>query len=240
LEIHSFGVQGLRDYLSQGFKVINKTGKFLLGLGLVENAYDETMAVQAMTRDEVLKEEPKLLKLAFANMPYLPVDDIDLLILQRQGKDISGTGMDPNIIGRIKIAEVPEPASPRIKSIVVTDITEGSHGNAVGVGFADVITQRLYDKIDIRATWENVVTSTFLERGKIPLVARNAEEACGAAARTIRPFTPESARVVYVKDTLHLSTAYVSPAVFQEIKDSVEVLSDYRNILDDQGELVEI
>ncbi len=100
-------------------------------------------------------------------MPSLPVDKIDVLIVDEMGKDISGAGMDTNIIGRIYIDGEEEPEKPKITRIVVTDLTEKTHGNAIGIGLADLITRRLFSKIDFNATYQNAITSTFLHRGKI-------------------------------------------------------------------------
>lgn len=98
-----------------------------------------------------------------------------MLVVDRTGKDISGTGMDPNIIGRLKIKGQPEPPVPEIRYIVPGDLTPASHGNALGMGLADIITRRFYEKIDFNATYENVLTSTFLERGHLPIVAEDIE-----------------------------------------------------------------
>ncbi|MCK5072715.1 MAG: hypothetical protein KAQ98_04760 [Bacteriovoracaceae bacterium] len=240
LEIHSFGVCGLKNHMPNAAKVIMESGKIIMGLALVENSFDETAVVKALSADEILSYEPSLLQIARKNMPCLPSNEIDLLVVKNQGKDISGTGMDPNIIGRMKIRDVPEPTSPCIKSIIVTDITDGSHGNAVGVGFADVITKKLFDKIDFQATYENVITSTFLERGKIPIVADNPQKACETAIRSLGEFDPDKIRIVYIKDTLHLSEIYVSKAVYEDIKDEVTTISDYAEIFTKSGELINI
>ena len=106
------------------------------------NAYDDTMLVNALKANEFFEKEPLLLDIARKNMSSLPVDDIDILIIDQMGKDISGCGIDPNIIGRIKIIGQEEPDKPTIKAIAVLDLTDGSHGNAIGMGLADVITKK--------------------------------------------------------------------------------------------------
>lgn len=237
LEIHRFGINGLRDLLPATAQKIFSTGKIILGLGIVENACDETAIIRALRPENILNEEPKLLEYAKKNMPSFPVDNIDVLIVDRLGKDISGTGLDPNIIGRMGIRDLKDLEKPRIKSIIVTDITSASHGNALGVGFADVITEKLYGKIDFSATYENVVTSTFLERGKIPVIAKNARKAFEIVLRTSGPLLAGKERVIRIRDTLNLEYMYVSEAILDEIKGTVTVYGNFENIFKKNGEL---
>jgi hypothetical protein len=226
LEIHTSGVYGLRHLIPWTAAQILGTGKVRFGLALVENAYDETMLVRGLGAEVIMAEEPALLDVARANMPSLPVDDIDVLLIDRMGKDISGSGIDPNIIGRNYIRGEPEPERPRIKAITIHDLTDGSHGNAVGLGLADVIARRLFDKIDLDATNQNTVTSSFLIRGKIPAIAPDDATAYAWALRSCGRLDAEQVRVVRVRDTLHLSEAWVSPAVLSELagRDDIEVL----------------
>jgi hypothetical protein len=223
MEIHSWGVYGLRHLIPWTAEQILATGKIRFGLALVENAYDETMQVKSLAADEIMREEPALLDLARANMPQIPVDAVDVLMIDRMGKDISGAGLDPNIIGRNLIRDEPEPERPRIKAITIHDLTEASHGNAVGMGLADVISRRLFDKIDLQATNENTVTSSFLLRGKIPVVAPDDATAYAYALRSCGSMGEAGPRVLRIRDTLHLSELYVSAAVLAEIRDHAEI-----------------
>jgi hypothetical protein len=240
LEIHGFGVYGLRELIPPTARQILATGKILAGVAIVENAYDETMIIKVLPADEIMAEEPQLLDVARANMPKLPVDQVDVLIVDRMGKNISGAGLDTNIIGRMKILGQVEPDSPQIKSIVVGDLTEESHGNAVGIGLADVITQRLFDKIDLPSTYENLITSAFLERGKIPLIAKNDAAAYAYARRGCGSIPAGKERVLRIRDTLHLSEVYVSRAVLDDIshRADVEVMGEPVDVFDDNGELL--
>lgn len=239
MEIHSHGVYGLRHLIPPTAETILNSGKVLFGLALVENAYDETMKIQALEAGEIMEKEPELLALSRANMPTLPVDDIDLLIIDEMGKDISGAGIDPNIIGRNMIRGEPEPERPRIKAIVVTDLTPASHGNAVGIGLADVVTRQLVDKIDFDATYENTVTSTFLERGKIPVTAPTAREAYAWARRSCGVIPDEDFRAVRIRNTLELIEVYVSDAILADLADREDVISlqDPTPIFDEAGAL---
>jgi hypothetical protein len=199
--------------------VIFGTGKILGGIALIENANDKTMLLQAIEGLEFMPIEPGLLDIARSNMPALPVDKIDVLLIDRMGKNLSGAGIDTNIIGRIKIFGQPEPEKPDIRSIVVSDLTEESHGNAIGIGLADVITKRLFDKINFEVTNKNVATSSFLERGKIPIVAENDKSALLLALRNCGLVEEGAERIIRIKDTLHLDELYVSNTVLEELKD---------------------
>jgi hypothetical protein len=225
LEIHSFGVYGLRELIPPTAERVLATGKVLFGVAIVENAYDETMLVKALKASEIMQEEPRLLDTAKANMPRLPVDEIDVLIVDRLGKDISGEA---------------EPESPRIKSIVVTDVTDGSHGNALGIGLADVITRGLFEKIDLPATYENIVTSSFLERGKIPIIAEDDATAYVYARRGCGRMAEGGERIMRIQDTLHLGEVYLSGAILQDLggRSDIERLGEATDAFGKDGQLL--
>jgi hypothetical protein len=229
--MHGLGVRGLRDLIPLAAKEIFATGKILFGLAVVEDAHDETMRVRALKPEAILAEEPELVKLAAASMPKLPSDRIDILLVDTMGKNLSGTGMDPNIIGRIKVKGTPEPATPDIGTIIVDDLTAESHGNALGVGLADIITKRLFDKIDFKAMYANVVTTTFLERGKIPIVADDRAHAFAIAWGTAGRRPLEELRVLRIPNTLHLEEMFVSRALYGEMAGRVAVVSEIEDIL---------
>jgi hypothetical protein len=237
-EIHSYGIYGLKTLLLQAARSIMATGKILLGLAIVENAYDETAIIEALTPEEILRREPELLDSAKRMMPRFPLDEIDVLIVDRLGKNISGSGMDRNIVGRNKDSGGPEPGSTQIKSIVVTDLTEATHGNACGIGLATVTTRRLADKVDWDATYMNTVTSGFLESGVLPVVAGTDAQALEWGLRaTYEPHHPK--KIVRITDTLHLSEMYVSAAALEEIKGQIEILGEPVKMFDEEGALIE-
>ena len=184
------------------------------------------MTVSALRADEFFEKEPSLLKAAKENMPFIPADNIDLLIIDEMGKNLSGVGVDPNIIGRMKIYGQPEPLRPAVKSIIIADITKESHGNAIGVGLADVIPRRLFNKIDFPSTYTNGITSSFYERIKIPVIAETDLEAFNIALRGCGYIKKGEEKVVRIKNTLHLEELYVSDTVLEIIKDSdkIEIL----------------
>jgi hypothetical protein len=238
--MHSFGVRGLRDLIPLATRHLIAAGHLWGGIGVVENALDETMLIEAIAADPLLARETELLAIARANMPRLPVDDLDVLIVDRMGKDISGCGMDTNILGRMRIAGQPEPESPRIWSLMVCDLTDASHGNAAGIGLADVITERLRAKVDRAATHMNIATAGFLERGKIPVTAATDAEAFDLAVRYCCTPPLEKLRVIRIRDTLHLGEILVSPAVAHELagREDVELCGDLGRAFNDDGSLV--
>jgi len=238
-EMHGFGVHGLRDLVPQAATRLLTMQKILAGIGIVENAYDETATIEAIPAANIWTREPQLLTLAKQNMPRLPVDDLDVLIVDRFGKNISGTGMDTNIIGRTHIVGEPEPVSPRIKMIVVTDLTDESHGNATGMGFADIVTRRLYRKIDFPVTYKNVVTAGFPDRAKLPMVMETDGEALGLALRGAGCRDASRARIVRIRDTLHLGEMLASDAVVDEVrgKPNIEVPGERGEACDAAGAL---
>lgn len=240
LAIHQHGTRGLREFVPQAAREILAGGKILLGLGIIENAYDETMRIEVITGGDILEREPELLELARRNMPRLPVDTLDVLIVDQLGKNISGTGMDTNVIGRIRIPGEPEPDGPRIANIVVTDLTEESHGNATGMGLADVMTRRLFEKVNFPVTYKNIFTSSFLERGKMPVVAETDARALEYALRASGPVPNEGPRIIRIRDTLHLGELFVSEATLSEVqnRNGIEVLGEAIEALGADGSLV--
>ena len=239
LAVHRFGVLGLRELIGPGARRVFAEGKILGGVGLVEDAYHGTMAVKVLRANEIAEEEPQLLELARKQMPRLPVKAIDVLVIDRMGKDISGVGMDPNITGRIGVNGEHDPDAPQIGAMIVCDLTDQSHGNAIGVGLADVITRRLYDKIERDATYANVITSSFLERGKIPVAVASDREAFEVALRSCGQVSNGRERIVRILDTLHLEDIYVSPAVLDELRDapSIDVVETEAEMFDEAGSL---
>ena len=171
-----------------------------------------------MNRKNFLKEEIELLKLSNSIIARLPVKDIDILCIDEMGKNISGVGMDPNVIGEIGIRIEPPKTDTKIEIIIVDDITEESHGNAIGIGLADMISEKLYKKVDIKATYENIITSSYLERGKIPMKFPTLED-CLSTAMGIRNWDNDTIRLIRIKNTMELSEIYVSKAVYNSIKE---------------------
>jgi hypothetical protein len=235
--LHSFGIYGLKTLMPKASRQILATGKILLGIGIVENAYDETAIIEALTPEEILLREPELLNIAKGLMPSFPLSEIDVLVIDQIGKNISGSGMDPNIIGRMRIRGEAESEFPAIKVIAVTDLTNASHGNACGIGLADVVTRRLVNKVDWDATYMNGVTSGFYEHFMLPIVAATDAQALEWGVRASHdPHKPK--KIVRITDTLHLGEMYVSDAALELVGGKVETISEPKNLFDQQGALI--
>src|SRR3712207_8737313 len=151
LALHAHGIKGIKDYMVEAGKEVFSSGKVLFGVGIVENAYEETAILEAIPPERVVEREAELLAESARLMPRLPVTDIDVLFVDELGKNFSGTGMDTNVVGRFRILGVEEPESPSAKYLIVGDVSERSHGNALGVGLADFTTRRLFEKVDYEA-----------------------------------------------------------------------------------------
>lgn len=225
--LHERGIAGLRDLMPQVARHKIQHTNVVLGVGLVENAYDELCRIEAIPSADIADAEPALLDFQRTCMPTLPVDEIDILLVDRIGKDISGTGLDTNIIGRMFVPGQPEPATPHAKMLVVHSLTEATHGNALGIGLADVTTRAVTDQIDWDATYMNLYTATFLARGKMPIAAANDGEALAFAIRGARGCgaTHDNGRlrIVRIRDTLSLASVYVSPAIVDNLRDPSQV-----------------
>jgi hypothetical protein len=227
LTIHSYGVYGLRELLPPVARLVLERAPILFGLALVEDGFENTTEIRAIPPKEIEETEAELLKKANCYLARLPVDDIDLLLVERMGKEISGSGMDTNVVGRMAIRGEPEFEKPRVKWLAVFDLTEGAHGNAAGLGLANFTIQSLVDKIDMDAFNANVITSGFLERGAIPLTMNTEKEVVDVALRLLGGTAPEEARVVRIWDTLHLGHLQVSESVLAEVeqRDGVEMVT---------------
>lgn len=217
LEIHKHGVYGLEKLLVPTAQRIIRDARVKAGFAIVENPYHKTKIFKALEPKDFHEEEKKLLKIAIKNIAQLPVPDIDILCIDEMGKNISGIGIDPNVTGDLGIRELPPKTNAKIRVIVVDDLTEESHGNAIGVGQADIITKKLYGKIDFTATYENVITSAFLERGRIPIVKKDYKEALLTAMQVCGK-GEENLRLVKIKNTQEMEEIFVTKAVYEEIR----------------------
>jgi hypothetical protein len=217
-----------------------KKAPILCGLGLVENGYDQTAVIAALSPQELEEREKELLVLAKKMMPRLPFNEIDLLIIDEMGKDISGTGIDPNITGRNRdiLGVFPHPVS--VKRLFVRDLTPSSDGNANGIGFADVTTQRLVDKIDRLSTYMNCITGISLEKAAIPMHFETDRECIEVALGSVGLIPSERSRVVRIKNTLQLDEVEVSEVYQEEMtsRPDLEMLEGSRPMsFDDRGNL---
>lgn len=198
--------------------IILNTIPVLFGIGIVENIYDETACIKACLPDQFYDTEAMLLKKAKNYMARLPFDKIDILIIDEMGKNISGTGMDTNVIGRIMFIGEKEPETPKITRIVVLNLTAASHGNAIGIGLADFTTQNVIGRLDIQAMATNAITAMTPEKARLPVSLETDKKAIESAFQTIGAVVPSNARIVHIKNTLEMGTLHVSHALMDEVE----------------------
>jgi hypothetical protein len=185
------------------------------GLALVENGYARLVLVEAVVADRIPERERELLAMARAAMARLPLDAIDVLVLDAIGKDISGLGMDSNVVGRYYAG--PTGSGPSIKRIVVRDLTRETEGNAVGIGMADVVLRRAVEKIDYHKTYMNCITAKTPEGARVALTVDSDREALSIAIACAVKVSPETARIVRVRDTKHLELLYVTAPALADV-----------------------
>ena len=198
-------------------KVSLRETPLLCGVAIIENQRHETAEIAVLPREEMESGEAKLFKRAQTLMPRLPFDDIDLLIIDRIGKNISGSGMDPNIIGRevhgySTLFEAQRKLSPVIRRLFVRDLTPETHGNAIGIGLADITTTRLVRAMDVNKTNINALTSLTPNCAKVPIHFDSDREAITTALNTLGLTNIIEAKIVRITDTLSVEHASVSEA----------------------------
>lgn len=223
---HYHRLSVVRDYysvISTAGRELIKRCNVLFGVGLVENQHHEICMLKIGLADKIEGMEISLLKLAKSCLPMLPLNEIDLLVVDEMGKDISGEGIDPNVVGRDVCECGVKREGPQITRIFVRDLSAASEGSALGIGQADFTTKRLVEKIDFQTTSINCLTCCCPESGKLPLTYVSDREALAAALMTIRPYTLEDVRIVYIKNTMDLREIYVSEGCLKKLLDKTNL-----------------
>jgi hypothetical protein len=220
-------------------RVMIGTGRVIGGLAIVENRSGKLGQLYGLKPEEIPDREKEILKESYRLFAMLPFDEADLLVVRKMGKEISGGGMDPNVIGRIYIEGEPDPEIPFIQLVGVLDLTEESDGNGVGIGFADFTTRRLVDSIDLQKTNLNSLTSRFPRRAKIPITLGSDRELVEVAMECIQGPFRQRPRVAVIQDTHHLETLLASESLLQSLTYAeVEVLEEVSLEFDGEGRLL--
>ena len=221
--IHWHRYDGYHRIMPEAGKLIIEKTNVIMGLAVIENAYHETASVHVLTPEEFYDQEKALLETAKEMLPRLPFKDIDVLVVDEIGKNISGVGMDTNVTGRFWMVNEHDPRAARVKKIAVLDLTHETHGNAIGLGLADVTTRRAFEKIDHHQTYVNCLTQGSGETGKIPPFLPNDRDAIATAIRISGPVNPRDARVIRIKNTQELEIIYISEALVKELEKTPEL-----------------
>jgi len=219
-QIHSCGPDEMRRRLLDGIDSLRSTGRLLGGIASVESASGRVVAVEGLTATDVGgPAEARLASMSRELVPPLPFDDIDVLVIEKAGKDISGTGMDPNVTGRFWVHGLEDLESPNVSTIVLLDITEVSGGNLLGIGLADFVPVSLADKIDWQKTYVNCFTAgpSGVRRSRMPMVLADEENCMKAALSMCGVAVNEPKKVVRIESTLHLTRCWVSEALLGEL-----------------------
>ncbi len=239
--VHRDGMGKIAENLIENARVVLQEAPILFAMPCVENAYDETLLIEAVSKDRILEREPALLKLAFENMPRILVGEADVLIVDEIGKNYSGTGVDPNVTGTFST----EFASGGLSAqrTCMLRLSEVSHGNGLGTGLANVITAKLFDALDGEKMYPNCLTSTVLKSAMIPMVVADEREAIQACLRTLNGVEAGAARVVRIANSLHIDNIMLSEAYYDDVLrgsypglEALDAPSELR--FDDSGDLV--
>jgi hypothetical protein len=227
-QIHSCGPIEMRDRLLRGIDALRATGRLLGGVATVESATGDVVRVQCLSADEVGGEaERELLEHARQLVPPLPFREIDVLVIELGGKDISGTTLDPNVTGRFWIHGLAEPESPQVSTIVLLDVTEVSGGNVLGIGLVDFIPASLANQIDWQKTYVNCFTAgpSGVRRSRMPMVLPDETACLKAALSMCGRGVDEAKRVVRITSTLHMSRCWVSDALLADLPPGVAAVA---------------
>ncbi|WP_049921755.1 DUF362 domain-containing protein [Halopiger djelfimassiliensis] len=212
---------------------IRESVPLLGGLAVVENFHERIGHVEAIPADSLEEREPALLERARAEMATLPVDDIDLLVVDELGKEISGAGMDTNVIGRYRVRNAPDPERPSIELIYARGLTAETHGNGNGIGLADLTRREAVEQLDLRKTYANALTSGSLAKVRLPPVVPDDELAFRVALNALGGYDPDTVRIVWIENTTDLAEFRVSEPVLETLPAGVSVLEHERLAFED-------
>ena len=224
---------GYVDTIERALDVVRDNAPVIGGVAVVENFRDRTAHVEGVAAGDLPDAEADLLEQATEYLPTLPFDDLDALVVEEVGKDVSGSGMDTNVIGRYGVVNASDPTTPDIDRIVALGLTDATHGNGHGIGLADVTTADVATELDLDQMYTNALTSGSLSRSSVPVVLPSDRHALRAAVATAGRYDPDDARIAWVRDTAHLSSFRVSEALLDEVDDTVTVERRERLTFDD-------
>ena len=241
LAYHKWALKyGFAALVKEMAQTIITNTNFRFGIGIVENAYDQTLKIEALPGQRIAAREPALLEMAKANFPRLPISETDVLIIGLIGKEISGAGMDPNVTGRaFDLKESDFSSSLKATRIAILNLSAKTQGNAIGLGNADFITEKVFQATDYEATLMNALTSMSLRKAFIPIRLPDDSKVIQACFTTLGPVPADKVRAVIIRDTLHLSEFWASDALTPELSQTqgAEILESVHLQFDRNGNL---
>ncbi|WP_248929351.1 lactate racemase domain-containing protein [Paenibacillus hamazuiensis] len=236
--LHNRGFGRFAELIPKAAQMILAKTNVLFGVALIENAYEETSVVEVVPKEDImgLEREKQLLELAKARMGRILLPSFDVLVIGEIGKNISGDGQDPNVTGLFFTPYAS--GGPTFKKCAILDVTEQSHGNANGVGMADVTTRKLFDKIDFISMYTNAFTSTEVQAVKVPMVASTPEDALRMAVKMCNGVRPFGHKIVWIQNTLELRRIVISEPLLSEAEShpQISLVSEPKELVFSQGE----
>lgn len=220
--IHWHKYDGYHRILPEVAQLILEKKNVVMGVAVVENAWHETAFLEAFHPEEFMEGEKRLLKEAKRLLPRLPFMKLDVLVVDEIGKNISGTGMDTNVIGRFWMPGEDDPEAPEIGKIVVLGLSAETHGNAIGIGLADLTTEKVFEEMDRRQTYVNCLTQGSGETGRIPPTLPSDRDAIATAIRICGPIESSKVRMLRIKNTQELERLWVSESLAEDVKEHPE------------------
>jgi len=231
---HSTAIkEGYVESLTAALDIIQSKTPLIGGIALVENFHEEIAYVEGVTADAFLDREPALLDRADEEMATLPVSDLDLLVVDELGKEISGAGMDTNVIGRYRVLNAPDPEAPDIDLVYARGLTEATKGNGTGIGLADLTRERAIEQLDLGKTYANVFTSGSLAKAKLPVSAPDDQFALRTALAALGGYNPETVRIAWIRNTEDLGEMRVSAPLVDELPDDVTIVDREEVVFED-------
>jgi hypothetical protein len=216
--VHRLGPRGYTEVLPQLARIAIDHSPIAYGIALVENADKQLVVIEGVEPDGFAAADERLLKVAKTVIARLPFEHVDGLIVEWIGKEISGAGMDPAVVGRVGIRSVPDPGKPFVNKLAVLGVTEDSYGNAVGLGNADYTTRKVANHIDLVPMYMNSITAAGTEGARIPAVLADDRTVIQAMVATCWRSDLENARLCQIRSTLHLHEILVSPALYTDLE----------------------
>ena len=236
---HELGIERIAENFPAIARVTIEKENILFAIGLLENAYHETCRIELLRKEEIETEEPKLQEEAKRLLPKLHFTDIDVLVIDEIGKNISGTGFDTNVVGRYHTPGCS--GGPNVTRLVILNVTDETHGNANGLGIADFTTRRIFDQFSFENTYPNALTSTVLPSVKIPMVLETDLLAIKAAIKTCNILDKRNVRLIRIKNTNEIERIEVSESMLDGVRGNpyLSIETDlYPLVLNDDGNLV--
>ena len=218
--MHEVAPENFAKKLEEAARLILEKANVGFGVGIMENAYEDTCLIEAIAASRFIEREKELVKRCSELMSFIRIKKADMIIVDQIGKDISGAGYDPNILGRSTMLTRFVLPIPDFQRMILCGVSEKSHGNAIGMGFFDIILKKVLDDLDYEAMYTNAAAVRSIEDVKVPLTAENLEEAVRIAAKTCRGIDLKNLRIIHIKDTLSLGEIEVSEPLLEEVKEN--------------------